>query len=203
MGCQPGLLSPDGLRDNKAVTVSCSCRFYLQNGQSPSPSAPIRPFTLSSPFRKREKEGRREGVERQREKETFFQTSGPAKRVPPPLLPPQGTGTTICHFLLMDSLPSAPNSYPLHRPLLPPISSLQTPPAPSFPCCRLSLHPLPTDHLSPISLLQNPLPSSFPQTYPHSLPTDPTLHLPRLTSAPSSPPQTCPHVLTTKHNSLG
>ena len=168
--------------------MGCPCRFHQQNGTETSALASILTPHSQLPIRgERGSERRRE--KRDGEREIFsFQTSDSAREG---VLVFASTSEQRHSNLLLPSLtgspPSAPLSYPLYRPPLPRITSLQMASS-HFPSCQ-SLHPLHIDHLPPLSFLQNPLPPSFP--LPYFLPTDSTFPLPSLTFAPNSTPQIC------------
>lgn len=171
MGCQPGSLSSHGLGD-KAVTLSCSCWFHLQNGRRP---LPVLLLTLSSSFR--EREGEMEGEDRCRGRETFFfQTSCPV--CPGLHLPLRAKCTTMSHSphgrssfcsLLIPSSHTPSATHQLPQIPYAPISSPQSAAIPSI---------LSPQTIFPITFLQNPLPSPAAHTYPHSLPTDPLFLVP-------------------------
>lgn len=150
------------------VPAGSTCR--MDRGLSQSYSS------LSAPG---ERERCKEKTDIEGERETFsFQTSCPG--CPGLHLYLRAKRTTICHFLLIDVLPSAPYSYPLHIPLLLPTSSPQTPYAPiSSPQSAAIPSILSPQTIFPMAFLHNPqLPSPAAQTYPHSLPTDPLFLVP-------------------------
>lgn len=134
--------------------------------------------SLSAPDSERERERCREKTDTEGERETLsFQTSCPG--CPGLHLHLRAKSTTICHFLLIDVLPSAPYSYPLHTSLLLPTSSPQTPYAPiSSPQLAAIPSILFPQTIFPMAFLHNPLPSPAAHTYPHSLPTDPLFLIP-------------------------
>lgn len=183
MGCQPGSLYPHGLGD-KAVTVSCSCGFHLHNGTE----AFSQPDSLlSAPH------SEREGEEIETETETFSSQLQAQPGCPGLYFHLRAKCNTICHFLLIDALPSAPHSYPLHRLHLPHL----------FPTAsHHSLHPVSIDHFPHLLPAKPTAVTSFPDL-PSFSTHGPPFPLPRLTSAPSSTPQAWLHALPTKCNSLG
>lgn len=152
------------------VTAGSICR--MDRGLSQSYSS------LSAPDSERERERCREKTDTEGERETLsFQTSCPG--CPGLHLHLRAKRTTICHFLLIDVLPSAPYSYPLHTSLLLPTSSPQTPYAPiSSPQLAAIPSILFPQTIFPMAFLHNPLPSPAAHTYPHSLPTDPLFLIP-------------------------
>ena len=149
--------------------MGCPCRFHQQNGTETSALAPILTPHSQLPIRgERGSERRRE--KRDGEREIFsFQTSDSAREG---VLVFASTSEQRHSNLLLPSLtgspPSAPLSYPLYRPPLPRITSLQMASS-HFPSCQ-SLHPLHIDHLPPPpsckTLCLHPFPFliSYPQT---------------------------------------
>lgn len=100
--------------------------------------------SLSAPHLEREREG-----EKRQRKNILLLTSGPARGCPLAFPLPQGICTTIGHFLLIDSLPSA-------SPLIPASQILP------------AIHRFPADSRCPIFSSQWPFPPSSPQRPPFS-----------------------------------